>query len=58
MVDEFIRVASDIPAEGVAYTLKELSENSAYRDTGVMLPLLASLTVSLTAKGGHVHGGA
>lgn len=58
MVDEFIKVASDLPPEGAgAYVLRELVDNTVFRGSGIILPLLSSLTVSLTPKAGNfAHG--
>lgn len=60
MVDEFIKVASDLPPEGAgAYVLRELVDNTVFRGSGVILPLLSSLTVNLTSKSGsstHIDG--
>ena len=57
MVDQLIVVASDLPPEGAdrSYTLRDLVDNSVFRDCGIILPLLASLTVVLAPKSTSPH---
>jgi hypothetical protein len=50
LVDELIRVAGEVPENDKTYALKSLSENTMFRNPGLVLPLLSSLTVVLAPK--------
>jgi serine/threonine-protein kinase ATR len=50
LVDELIRVAGEVPENDKNYSLRVLSDNSMFKNPGLILPLLSHLTVVLAPK--------